>query len=153
MDESVDLSLKKDFIKKQACFAQFTDEEIVKLASLFREKQFKAGEEVVTEGDPVDSVFLIIRGTADVRHVTIKDHAPHIQSLATLNAGDAIGLNETGFYSLSGIRTATVVALTDLVTLCMSMPQFHGFALEYSHVSEVMRKNASGVLHNSNNEF
>jgi CRP-like cAMP-binding protein len=106
-------------------------------------KHFAPEETIVTEGDPVDSVYLIISGTADVRHVTIKDHALHIQSLATLGPGAAIGLNETGFYSLSGIRTATVVALTDMLTFRLSVPAFHGFALAHHNVSKVMRANAT----------
>lgn len=141
MENTVDMETKKSFIKKQPVFSKLTAEEVDTLAELLDEVHFKPEDTIVTEGDPVDSVYLIVKGEADVRHVTIQDHTPVIQSLATLKDGAAIGLNETGFYSLSGIRTATVVANTDMITLCLSMPRFHGFALAYPHVNEIMRRN------------
>lgn len=146
MDESISLDIKKEYVKRQPVFSKLTAEEVETLASLLTEKHFAPGDTIVTEGDPVDSVFLIVSGTADVRHISIKDHLPEIKSLATLGAGDAIGLNETGFYSLSGIRTATVVAQSPMVSLYLSLAQFHGFALAYPHVNEIMRKNKQDAL-------
>jgi CRP-like cAMP-binding protein len=146
MAKGDDLVLKEEILKKQACFSELTAEETHVLASLLSEKQFKAGETIVTEGDLVDSVYLIVSGFADVQHVTIKNEVLDILSLATLSPGDAIGLNEQGFYSLSGVRTATVVAKTDMVLLRLSVPAFHGFALSYPHVNEVMRRNAETML-------
>jgi CRP-like cAMP-binding protein len=145
MDMSIDMDKKKSFVRKQACFSQLTEDEINQLAELFKETHVKANETIATEGDHVDSVFLIIDGKADVRHVTIQNKKTHIQSFATLSVGDAIGLNETGFYSLSGLRTATVVAITDMVLLQLSLAAFHGFALAYPHVTQIMRKNAETV--------
>lgn len=141
-----DLELKKSYVKNQACFSQLTGDEIEGLATLLTQKHFKAGDTIVTEGDPVDSVYLILSGEADVRHVTVKNGKLHIKSLATLSKGAAIGLNETGFYSLSGIRTATVVAKTEMETLRLSVAAFHGFALANHHVVEVMRVNAANML-------
>ena len=125
----IDHSLKKSFVKKQPCFFQLTEVEMEALSALFTEKKFTAGETIVTEGDLVDEVFLIVKGQADVRLTRIKDHVIHVNSVATLEAGDAIGLGDTGFYSLSGRRTATVVATTDMTTLQLGMAKFHGFAL------------------------
>ncbi len=146
MNELVDMDVKRSFIKNQACFAQFTAEEIDVLASLLLEKHFAAGETIVTEGESVDSVFFIVNGQADVQRVSILDGKTHVESVATLHPGTAIGLNETGFYSVSGVRTATVVALTELVALRLSVAAFHGFSLANSHVNEVMRKNAATIL-------
>ncbi len=146
MTETIDLEMKKDYLKKQPAFTQLNTEENEVLATLLAEKHFKPGDTIVTEGDHVDSIYIIVSGTADVRHITIKDHVPQIQSLATLGPGAAIGLNEEGFYSLSGVRTATVVAITDMVTLRLSVAAFHGFALMHSHVNEVMRKQAKNLI-------
>jgi len=145
MTATMDLGLVKSLVQKQSCFSQLTPKEIDELATLFIEKRIPAGATIVTEADPVDSVYLIVSGTADVRHITIENGKTHVQSLATLNAGDAIGLNETGFYSLSGMRTATVVANTEMVVLRLSVAAFHGFALINTHVTEVMRKNAENL--------
>lgn len=143
MDKLTDLDLKKSLIKHQACFTQLTDQEITDLAGLFTEVTAQAGETIVSEGDPVDSVYLIVKGTADVRHVAIKNQAAKVNSLAKLGPSDAIGLNETGFYSISGRRTATVVATTAMVLLRLNTAEFHGFALAHTHVSLVMRENAA----------
>jgi CRP-like cAMP-binding protein len=139
----VDPKLKRDLISKQPLFSLLNDDEITVLMTLFKEKKFKKGETIVTEGDPVDNVFLIISGTADVRHVSVVNSKLKIDSIAQLEAGSAIGLNETGFYSLSGRRTATVVALTDMILLELSVPAFHGFALSNSRVSSIMRNNTA----------
>ena len=145
MEESVDLGVQMQLIRKQPIFSQLTDEEVLELASLFVEVKTPPGEVIVKEGDAVDSIYLIANGTVDVRHVTIVDGSPVVTSVAILSFGDAIGLNETGFYSLSGKRTATVVALTDMLMYRLSVAAFHGFALAHSHVSDVMRKNSADI--------
>ena len=146
MTDTVDLETKKEYIRKQPAFNGLNDEELETLASLLTEKHFKHGQTIVTEGNPVDSVYLIVSGTADVRHVRIIDGKQEIEHLATLGSNTAIGLNESGFYSLSGIRTATVVANDDMVTLRLSIAVFHGFTLSNSRVSKVMRKHAESVM-------
>lgn len=144
-DEPVDLSLPIQLVKKQNVFSLLTDSETEELASLFAERNVAAGEIIVKEGDPVDSIYLIASGTADVRRVTIKDNAPVINSVAIMSSGDAVGLNETGFYSISGLRTATVVAVTDMVLYRLSVAAFNGFALSHTHVSDVMHRRANIV--------
>ena len=143
MDDVVNLEVKKSQIKKQTCFLQLSDKETEELAGLLVEKKVVPGETIVTEGDLVDHVFLILRGEADVRVAKIKDHVLSYDSVATLKPGASIGLNETGFYSLSGKRTATVVANTEMLLLQLSVAKFHGFALANPHVNEVMRKGAA----------
>jgi len=143
MGTSIDLNARIDLVSKQACFSQLSDEETHVLANLLVEQTIPAGTTIVTEGDPVDSFFLIVSGTADVKVIVRHDNSSEVKSVATLGAGDAIGLNETGFYLLTGARTATVVAITEMVLLQLSIPRFHGFALAYSHVSEIMRKQAA----------
>lgn len=146
MADTLDIDIKKSHLRTQKCFLPLRDEEIDTLATLLTEQHFAAGQTIVTEGDPVESVYLIVSGKADVRTAILKDHIIHTNSVATLGPGDSIGLNETGFYSLTGKRTATVVALTDMVLLHLSITEFHGFALAYSHVNEVMRENAAANM-------
>lgn len=146
MDSTVNPQVKIETLKKQACFAKLTPTEIEDMSKLLVETQFNAGDTIVTEGDPVDSFYLILEGNADVRHILIKEGKPEINSVATLKEGAAIGLNETGFYSLSGKRTATIVANTHMLTLRLSMAAFHGFSLANHHVNEVMRSNATAYL-------
>jgi CRP-like cAMP-binding protein len=144
MEES-NSSMQMQLIKKQPIFSQLTDEETAELATLLVEVKTPPGEVIVKEGDAVDSIYLIANGTVDVRHVTFVNGAPVTSSVAILSFGDAIGLSETGFYSLSGKRTATVVALTDMVLYRLSVAAFHGFSLSHTHVSDVMRKNSADI--------
>jgi len=146
MTDPIDLEVKKTHVKKQPAFNGLNEEELETLSGLLVEKHFAPGQTIVNEGDPVDSVYLIVSGTADVRHIRIKDNKPEIEHLATLGPNTAIGLNESGFYSLSGIRTATVVANEDMVTLRLSVAVFHGFTLSNSHVSRAMRKHAESII-------
>lgn len=146
MSDPIDLETKMAYIKKQPAFNGLSPDEYETLAGLLAEKHFVPGDTIVTEGDPVDSVYLIVSGNADVRHIRIIDSKQQIEHLATLGPGTAIGLNDTGFYSLSGVRTATVVANEPMVTLRLSVAAFHGFSLANSHVSKVMRKHADAIM-------
>lgn len=148
MTDKIPLDVRQSIIKKQPCFAPLKDQEIEMLATLLVPKEFKAGETIVNEGDPVDSFYLLVKGEAEVKLITYSDKIPEVRTIATLSAdkSDAIGLNETGFYSLSGLRTATVVAKTDVITLYLTIALFHGFSLYYSHVNEVMRKQSRAYI-------
>ncbi len=148
MIDRIPLEKRQSVIKTQPCFAALKDQEIEMLATLLVPKEFKAGETIVNEGDPVDSFYLLVSGEAEVKKITYKDKIPEEKIVAKLTADhhDAIGLNETGFYSLSGLRTATVVALTDVVALHLTLALFHGFALYYSHVNEVMREQSRSYI-------
>jgi CRP-like cAMP-binding protein len=142
MAELIDLDLKKESVKKQPCFSQLNDAEIDVLTTLLVEKIFQPGDVIVKEGEHVDSVYIIIRGSADVIHTHRKDQVNTEEKIATLKDGSAIGLSDRGFYSLTGLRTATVRAASELLTLRLSVPMFRGFALAYPHASEVMRQQA-----------
>jgi CRP-like cAMP-binding protein len=141
----IDSNTKKALLKKQPCFAQLTDKEIAALSELLLERQFAANEVILKAGDPVDSVYLIANGTVDVKQADPND-STQLKSVTTLSAGQAIGLNEKGFYSLSGERTATIIALSEVVLLRLSVATFHGFALTFPHVNEVMAQYAEKFL-------
>ena len=140
--ESINPDIKEKLAKAQPLFSDLTEDEIQTLATLLVEKRISTGQVIVREGDPVDCVYLIVSGKADVRCAINPSEPDKTQSVATLSEKDAIGLSATGFYSLSGARTATVIALTDMVILRLSVPAFHGFVLSNTHVSDVLRKKA-----------
>jgi len=143
MDEQISTEYKVSLVGNQACFRLLTDEEIAELSELFTEVYANADETVVTEGDIVDSVFLIVSGTATVQHSWVDNGVIKVEKLAELGPEQAIGLSETGLYSLTGRRTATVIAKTDMVLLRMSVSLFNGFVLSHSHVSKVLHAAAA----------
>jgi CRP-like cAMP-binding protein len=146
MAETLDLILKKQQLRLQKAFLNLNDSEIDVLSTLLIETPFKAGETIVEEGDRVDSIYIIVQGKADVFRSDIENDVTTSVKLATLSEGRAIGLSDVGFYSLTGLRTATVVAATDLLTLKLSVSRFRGFTLAYPHANEVMRKQTENLF-------
>jgi CRP-like cAMP-binding protein len=145
MTDTLSPAERKTLVTKQKLFAQLNDEEIEMLVSLFQEKHFDSATTLVTEGEPVDSIFLIARGQADVRRAKLHEDVMQNHSVATLTEGMAIGISETGFYSLSGLRTATVIALTEMTVLYLSVARFNGFALAYPRVKEIINKGSTAA--------
>lgn len=140
VDTNVDLDTKVKLIRKQACFRLLNDDEVTMLADLFTVKTYSADQVIVKQGDLVDSVYLILSGDADVIVTQLVDGKREDKNVATLHPNQAIGLSETGFYSLSGVRTATVIAKNEMTLLHLRVAVFHGFALAHAHVAEVMRQ-------------
>jgi len=138
--KAVDIETKIILVKSQPLFKSLFDSEILELAELFTEKTLMPGENIVAKGDPVDSIYLIVSGKAEVLDSYVEDNQIKWRAVAALGANDAIGLSEVGLYSLSGKRTATVTAVTDMVLLRLAVTLFHGIALANSHIGDVMRQ-------------
>ena|SRR3990167_6019356 len=145
MTELTNIDLKKELVRKQGAFAKLNDDEINVLVTLLVEKTFAPGDVIVNQGDRVDSVFIIASGTADVMVSHLENQKDVYENVAELKTGNAIGLSDQGFYSLTGLRTATVTATSELLTLKLSVVVFRGFALAYPHASEVMRRQAESL--------
>ena len=143
MVKVVDPKRKFELIKKQACFTSLPDEDIEGLAELLVEREYKPDEVIVKQGAAVDSVFFIVDGTADVRYNYIEDNQRKHKSLAKLSTNQSIGLSATGLYSLSGVRTATVVAETEMLLLRLSIAELNGFALANPKVGQILHRNAT----------
>ena len=142
MTEEISIEIKKELISKQAAFANLNATEIDVLVTLLVEKTYAPGDVIVKQGDRVDSVYIIVSGAADVFVTKRQDDQSVTDKVATLTDGMSIGLGDRGFYSITGLRTATVKATTETVTLKLSVVVFRGFALAYPHASEVMREQA-----------
>ncbi len=142
MANEISIETKKELVKKQGCFSNLSDTEIDVLVTLLVEKKFVPGEVIVKQSARVDSVYIIVSGDADVTVTKRENDQSVTEKVAEMHAGNAIGLNDRGFYSITGLRTATVTATTEVVTLKLSVVVFRGFALAYPHASQVMREQA-----------
>src|SRR5579872_3479061 len=60
------------------------------------------------------------------------------EPLAILHSGEAIGLNDTGFFSTTGKRTATVTALSHIRLLSLDLKKLHDFLEKYPELSTKM---------------
>lgn len=128
---------RQALIKNFPCFASLPEEQTKELVSLMREIHYAPHEKIVVENEWVDSVFVIDSGEAEVARES-KHRRKIVQvPVATLHSGEAIGLNDTGFYSTTGKRTATVTALTGMLLLRLDIKDLYQF-LQQHHLESAM---------------
>jgi CRP/FNR family transcriptional regulator, cyclic AMP receptor protein len=97
------MSLDPELLKKVTLFCGLDDKEAKKLAPLFKERQFSAGEAMAEEGKHGIGFFVIESGTAKV--------TVHGEERTTLGPGSYFG--EVALID-DGPRTATVTAESDV---------------------------------------
>jgi len=135
---------RRNLILAHPFFALLNNEDIKELALLMKEISIPGGEEIVKEGKVIDKLYLIAKGSAEVlREITVLDKANEV-FLGNLTVGDAIGLSESDFFSKNGIRTATVVATSDMVLLSIDIDSFNKFMQKsgrlYTGLNESIKK-------------
>ena len=99
------MALDPAILKKVTLFAGLEDKEAKKLASLFKEREFSAGEAMAEEGKHGIGFFVIESGMAKV--------TVHGEERTTLGPGSYFG--EIALID-DGPRTATVTAQNDVKT-------------------------------------
>ena len=124
---TVSFAPRQDFIKAFPCFASLTPSQSEEMAALMHEMSFAPQEKIVIENELVDSIYIIVEGEAEVTRA-VKRRKKMVQvPVAVLRAGEGIGLNDTGFYSSTGKRMATVIAVTDMLLLRLDLKDLYGF--------------------------
>jgi putative peptide zinc metalloprotease protein len=135
---------RKDFLVEMTFFSNFTELERQKLANLLEEVEYAPGDIIVQEGEVVEDVFLIVDGQAEVLTYRGEKTKPKRMRkaipIATLGKYESIGLSETGIYSKSGLRTATVRALTSLFVFKLKIEQFIAFIKKHPHVNTEIKQ-------------
>jgi putative peptide zinc metalloprotease protein len=127
-DEStVSIKKRQELIKAFPCFAMLTSEQSEELASLMREVHYAAHEQIVMENELVDSIYVIVTGEAEVTRESRHRKKIVQVPVAALRPGEGIGLNDTGFYSTTGKRTATVTSVTEMILLHLDLKDLYGF--------------------------
>jgi len=150
----VEVSERQKLITHLLCFSMLTNAQSLELAELMEEKNYTKWGKIVEEDAIVESVYIIVEGKAEVtRLVPIsKKKFPGIKQktkivpLAVLRNGEAIGLNDTGFFSTTGKRTATVTAITPLSALYLDLKKLHQFLQNHKEVSKKMLDSAEQML-------
>jgi CRP-like cAMP-binding protein len=112
-EQSVVEAASLDFEKKAAILREkgLTSKELRLLTTLSNELLYKAGQNIFHEGDPGDSLFIIVEG-----QVRISKHIPGIgnEALAILERGDFFG--EMAIVDQE-TRSADAIAHTDVTVL------------------------------------
>ncbi len=102
------------FLKGAELFNQIASEDLVPVALVAQEVQFRAGETLLRQGDPGDCLYIIVDGEASI-------NLRGIGPVATRQARSSLG--EMGILSRQP-RSADCVALTDLTALKIDQDDF-----------------------------
>lgn len=110
-------------------FQRLSDEEKQRLAAGLKSFPFVYGEAMTRQGDEAHGLYVIIEGEAEV-HVTIEGHS---EKVAMLRSGDYFG--EMGLMT-GELRTATVIAQTDVRCYRLDKETFRGILRERPEIAE-----------------
>jgi putative peptide zinc metalloprotease protein len=149
-DSIVSLSAPAAYIKALPCFSMLTQAEAEALATHCTPQQFEINQTIVVEDDLVDKVYIITEGHAEVAHLVSKKKLGKerliTMPLAIIGDGDAIGLNDTGFFSDTGRRTATVIAVSPVSVLAIDLKSLHQFLQEHPSLKTAMLDKTKQLL-------
>lgn len=98
-------------LKRIEFFSDLNTLELTSISKLSERASYKAGETVVSEGEPCDAIYIVKDGSVRVMKAD--------QLLITLDAGSPVG--EISFVD-KGFRSATVVADTDSTLVRLRVP-------------------------------
>jgi len=152
LENQIQLEQRQQLLQTFPCFANYSLVEIRQLANLLTEWKYEAGEIIVVENALIENVYLIASGQLEVtREIKIKNKLTQkikasIVPVAVLYEGDAIGLNETGFFSTTGKRTATVRAITDAILLRLDLHDLQHFLQQHAHLQATLYTSAEHML-------
>lgn len=117
----VDTKATVAVLQRTPLFRGLTQRQLERLAKRFVEREYAAGEKIVTQGKGGEGFFIVASGMAQA----VREHADGTQTvLNPLGPGDFFG--EMALLA-EGLRTATVV--TTEPTTCLVLTRWDFFAL------------------------
>ena len=137
---------KEELIAVHPVFSLLDTQDVKELATLMYEIYVPAGSAIVSEGDVVDSVYIIAGGLAEVRRHPVAGVSKEEVIVAKLNIDECIGLSESGFFSKTGIRTATVVAVTTTLLIGIGIDAFNRFMRNPNRLYPELLKTSNMIL-------
>jgi CRP/FNR family cyclic AMP-dependent transcriptional regulator len=118
------MSAPVEALQNVQLFSTLAEEDMEELARQLHERRFPEGAEVTTEGSTGAGFFVIVAGNAEV--LVGGEHR------ATLGPGDYFG--EVALID-DGIRSASIVAATDLLCYGLTPWEFRPFVEEHPKVA------------------
>ena len=144
--EMISLSERESLLRATPGFSQLSVAEISQLVGLMNEVSLNPGDVAVTEGDLIDSIYLIASGSLEVTKQISLDGKEGVTFLATLNQGESIGLKEARLFTETGRRSATVKAITPCVLLKLELKTFNQFFSEHSNILQSLKNSTDMML-------
>lgn len=124
----------ESLLREQLCFSHISDKNFKELAGLFYKETFRAGYNIISEGEAIESVHILAHGSAEV---TKRKVLKNVEIVAELNRGEAIGLAKISFHSQTGERGATVTAINDVETYTISIKNLYDFITQHKLSAEM----------------
>ena len=143
MAEVRDFSEKILLLRRMDLFQGLRVNELAAIASATEDSAAPAGQDVVREGEPGDTMYLIVKGKVNVTKAG--DDGCSL-TLAELGEGDYFG--EMALFEEGLVRSATVTAATDTQLLVLDKPSFRETVREYPQVALQICKELSARLRN-----
>ena len=117
------------FLKSVGIFAHAAIEELGRIATLMQEVRFETGETIYREGNPIDAIYVILRGRLAVQSGgrVVREAGEHqvVGALAALDLGSAL---------------RTVTALEPVHALTLNVQDFQDLlASDFALVKAVFR--------------
>jgi CRP-like cAMP-binding protein len=129
------MSLDPQALKKVDLFAGLDDKEAAKIAPLFKERNYSAGDVIAEEGKHGIGFFVIESGTATV--------TSHGEERRTLGPGSHFG--EVALID-DGQRTATVTAASDVKAHVLVAWDFRPIVKEDADLAWALLQGVAGLL-------
>ncbi len=108
-----------DTLRRTPIFASLADHELETIRSLLDHREFAEGATIFQTGDPGDSCYIIVSGTAQIFHGDGAGQAARV--LAELGPSAVLG---EGCLLTDQVRSATARASSHVVTLRLSRSDF-----------------------------
>jgi NTE family protein len=112
-----------------ALFRTLSSEQRSKTLEAMVRRDLVRGEMLVGQGDPSDSLFMVLHGALAVQR------SGDSQPFAELRAGELVG--EIGFFA-NVPRTANVIAIRDTSVLVLTRSAYHGLAQHSPAIAEAL---------------
>lgn len=120
------------FLNKVPLFTSLKRGQLERLAKRFIERQYDAGQAIVTQGQGGEGLFIIVSGKADVFRARVEGEKVLVNQFGPTDFfGEMALLDE-------GIRTATVVSTEKTVCLVLTRWDFLGILNEDAEMSIVI---------------
>jgi len=117
------------FLKGVELFSQLSGEKLAQVAQIAKEVEHDKGKKIFAEGDPGNSLFLIVNGAVDV----VKGG----KTIVSLGERECFG--EMAILD-SEPRSATIVAQKDVVLLEISREDFYDLMADEHEISQGIMK-------------
>jgi CRP/FNR family cyclic AMP-dependent transcriptional regulator len=118
-------SSKIEILGRVPLFSRCSKKELKQIAPLVDEVRVSAGRELISEGRGGEEAFVIVSGTASV--------TTDGTEVRTVGAGDAIG--EMALLDPTALRSATVIATSDMELLVIGARAFNSLLLKHPQVT------------------